>query len=297
MACTAGSVKKVADNHVKAADEIKKLEDALKAQNDANKTMFFSEIDSHLASAKITDARQLEYASDMKIEYTSEFSLDKIAAVVVSVLKAAIAANNPTSPTPGMDKEAIEAYTMVVNTVAEAAKSNSQSSSSLSFSMSRLCPGMFAFLMAKSTNILDEDTFGSEAVTATSIFYRVMQSIDDIKNQAEWGLTVLDAKNLIAMKVLQLGLTKRLAEGGIDIDTWVDLDSKYEGLIQNLKDRLAEHGWEGSLDEKMTFTIINKSMDETITTLDKLRGMSLRHQNICRLIEQRISSKHYLMNI
>ncbi len=297
MACTSGSVKKVADNNVKATEEIKKLEASLEKQKAENKDAFYEEIDSHLADAKITDARQLEYSADMKVEYTSEFSLDKIAAVVVAALNAAVAANNPASPTPGMDKEAIEAYTRVVNTVAEAAKSNSQAASSLSFSMSRLCPGMFAFLMAKSTNILDEDTFGSEAVSSTMIFYRIMQSIDDIKNQAKWGLAVLDAKNLIEMKVMQVQLTQRLADGQIDVDTWIKLDGKYEGIIQTLKDRLAEHGWEGILEDNKAFVKLNESINEAMIAIDKLKSMGSRHQNIAKLLTQRINSNHYMRTI
>lgn len=297
MACTSGSVAKVAKDHKNAAEQVKRLEDNLKAQSEADKEAFYADIEKHLVDAKITDAIQLDYAFNMKTEYTSEFSLDKIAAVIVAALKAVVAAKNPTSPTPGMDKEAIEAYTVVVNTVAEAAKSNSQSASSMSFSMSRLCPGIYAFLQARSTNILDEDTFGSEAVSVTAIFYRIMQSIDDIKNQAKFGLAVLDAKNLLDMKALQIGLTTRLAEGEIDIDTWVKLDSKYEGIIQELKDRLAEHGWEQPADAKIALTNVNNHIREAMISIDKLKRMSSRHLNIAKLMEQRIHSEQFLRPI
>ena len=264
------------------------LEASLEAQKKADETAFFNEIDANLAKAKITDAIQMEYASNMKVEYTSEFSLDKIAQVIVAVLQAVVAAKNPASPTPGMDKEAIEAYINVVNTVAEAAKSNSQSSSSLSFSMTRLSPGIYAFLMAKSTSLLDEDTFGSEEVTATSIFYRVMQSIDDIKNQAKFGLAIIDSKILLDMKALQHGLIARLANGNIDIDTWVTLDSKYEGIIQGLKDRLAEHGWEEKQDDPKALTVLNHHVEEARVAVTKLLGMSMRHQNIAKLMQTRL---------
>lgn len=293
MTCTSGSVEKVAKDHVNAAAEVKRLEDSLTAQSDAYKTAFYADIATHLADAKITDAIQMEYAFNMKTEYTSEFSLDKIAAVVVAALKAVVAAKNPASPTPGMDAEAIEAYANVVNTVAEAAKSSSQSSSSMSFSMTRLAPGIYAFLQAKSTNILDEDTFGSEAVSVTAILYRIMQSIDDIKNQAEFGLAILDAKNLVDMKALQVGLTARLGAGGIDIDTWIKLDSKYEGIIQGLKDRLAEHGWEEKAPEAMALTNLHNHIGEATAAIDKLKNMSTRHHNIASLVERRIAAGHY----
>jgi hypothetical protein len=156
--------------------------------------------------------------------------------------------------------------------------------------MSRLSPGIYVFLQAKLTNILDEDTFGSEAVSATSIFYRVMQSIDDIKNTAKFGLAVLDAKNLVDMKALQVGLTTRLAQGDIDLDTWVVLDGKYEGIIQVLKDRLAQPGQDQN---EMVLTNENPHILEAVGAIKRLKQMSSRHQNIATLIEKRIESGHY----
>lgn len=297
MACTSGSVEKVAKDHTNAAAQVKRLEDSLQGQADQYKTAFYKQIDEHLADAKITDAIQLEYAFNMKTEYISEFSLDKIAAVVVAALKAVVAAKDPTSPTPGMDAEAIEAYTAVVNTVAEAAKSSSQSASSMSFSMTRLAPGIYAFLQAKSTNILDEDTFGTEAVSSTAILYRIMQSIDDIKNQAKFGLAVLDAQNLLDMKALQVGLTARLGSGQIDIDTWVKLDSKYEGIIQGLKDRLAEHGWEEKSGGTMDLMRLNSHVTEARAAIESLKAKSVRHGNIAALVEKRIEAGHYTRTI
>lgn len=294
MVCTSGSVEKVADAHAAAAEQVKKLEAALTAQSGADKAAFYADIEQHLADAKIHDAIQMEYAFNMKTEYTSEFSLDKIAAVVVAALNAVVAAKDPTSPTPGMDAEAIEAYTAVVNTVAEAAKSSSQSASSMSFSMTRLAPGIYAFLQAKSTNILDQDTFGSEAVSVTAIFYRIMQSIDDLKNQAEFGLAILDKKNLLDMKALQIGLTARLGAGEIDIDTWVTLDSKYEGIIQGLKDRLAEHGWESAAGGETELANMHSHAAEALAAIDKLKNMSSRHQNIAALVQERLASEQYL---
>ena len=244
MTCTSGSVKTVADKTIAAKNQIDKLQAMLQEQETANKDKFYSEINSHLADAKITDAKELSYNSDIKTEYTSEFSLDKIAAVVTSALKAAVAATDPTVPNAATSPDAIAAYTDVVNTVAEAAKSSSTSSASLSFSMNRLSPGMYAFLYASSVNIKDEDTFGSEAVTSTAIYYRMMQSIDDVKNEAKFGESIIDAKNLLHMKTLQAGLTDRLASGEIDIDDWTKMDAKCSAAIKTIRKRLDDAHFE-----------------------------------------------------
>ncbi len=240
MACRTAKVQRVADKTVKAKEQIEKLEAMIIAQEGAHKARFFSKIESHLSDAQITDPRQIDYNSAIKTEYTSQFSLDKIAEVVTSSLKAAIKAMDPTVVQPATSPEAIEAYVDVVNTVAQAAKSSSQSATSLSFSMNRLSPGVFAFLYASSTNIEDNETFGNEAVTTTAIYYRVIQSIDDIKHQAKFDAALINKKNYLHMKALQAALTDELGEGKIDINTWMELDRQYSEAVARLKARLSE---------------------------------------------------------
>lgn len=242
MTCTSGSVQTVADKTVAAKAQIDKLLAMLQAQESVNKTRFFDEINAHLKDARVADARQLSYNSDIKTEYTSEFSLDKIAAVVTSALKAVAAAKDPNVKAPAMSPEAIQAYTDVVNRVAEAAKSSSTASASLSFSMTRLSPGLFAFLYASSVNIKDEDTFGSEAVTSTAIYYRLMQSIEDVKMEADYGAARIDADNFLKMKTVQAALTDDLADGKISIEEWSKKDAAYTAAIQRIQERLdADH--------------------------------------------------------
>jgi hypothetical protein len=239
MACTTGSVKRAADKTVAAKDQIVKLQKMIRAQSDENKKLFYSKIDTHLTDAKVHDARELDYSDDIKTEYTSEFQLDKIAAVVTSSLKAAAElATDVEVPEAALRPGAISAYTDLVNTVAEAAKSSSTSAASLSFSMNRLSPGLFAFLYASSVNIKDVDTFGEEAVTTTAIYYRFMQSIDDVKNQAKFGEVIIDAKNLLHMKTLQAALTDALASGELTIDEWTKKDEAYSAAIKIIQKRL-----------------------------------------------------------
>lgn len=240
MTCTSGSVESVADKTVAAKAQIDKLTVLLKDDDEKTRKYFIDAIGVHLRDAKVTDARELSFNSDTKIEYTSEFSLDKIAAVVTSALKAVAAAQDPISPSPAMSEQAIAAYSDVVNTVAEAAKSSSTSAASLAFSMTRLSPGLFSFLYATSVNIKDVDTFGAEAVTATSIYYRFMQSIDDVKNESAFGNALIDAQNLRRMKQLQAGLTEDLAKDTLDIDEWAKKDSAYDLAVKKIQQRLKE---------------------------------------------------------
>lgn len=238
MACTSGSVRNVANNTVRAQKEIDSLQVMIEAQSSADKNKFSNQIAESLAAAHVTDATQIGDGLDVKTEYASEFSLNKIAAVVTSVLNVIANEQGPTNPF-AMNTRAIDAYADLVNTVAEAAKSSSSASANLSFSMNRLSPGVLAFLYASSVSIKDEDTFGTEAVTTTAIYYRFMQSIDDVRNHTKFGEAIIDAKNLLNMKRLQAALTDELANGKINIDEWKKKDDAYSNAIETIKERLA----------------------------------------------------------
>jgi len=241
MVCTSGSVESVAKKTQKANDQVKKLQEMLQQDMESTKKKFYAEIDRHLHDAGVHDARELTYSADIKTEYTSEFSLDKLAGVITKALDAVKAAKDPKSTQPATSPEAIDAYKNLVNSVAEAAKSSSTSASSLSFSMNRLSPGVFAFLQASSVNMKDEDTFGSEAITSTAIFYRIIESIDDVKNEAEFVATLIDQQSYLHMKILQAALVDDLASGKLSLDEWQKKDDAYSGAVAKLKKSLEGH--------------------------------------------------------
>lgn len=244
MACRTASVERVADKTVKAKEQIDKLQSMIESQEAANKAKFYQQIDEHLASAQLTDAREISYTSNIKTEYTSEFSLDKIAGVVTSALKAVKAVKDPTNPEGLASGAAIDAYSDVVNAVAEAAKSSSTSAASLAFSMNRLQPGTIAFLYASSINIQDDETFGSEAVTTTAIYYRLMESPRDVELSAALDATKIRvAADLATYKkfiALQAGLVDSLAEGKITFEAYLVLDDKYAKKAAELEKRVKD---------------------------------------------------------
>ena len=306
MTCTSGSVQTVADNTVKAKQQIDKLQDMIKAQESANKQTFYDNIKQHLTDAKVKDGRELSYASDIKTEYTSEFSLDKIAAVVTAALKAVAAAQDPLAKAPALSPAAIAAYVDVVNTVAEAAKAKASAAASLSFSMSRMSPGLFAFLSASTVNITDVDTFGTEAVTTTAIYYRFMQSINDVQNQAAFGAAVIDAKNLLDMKELQAGLTKLLELGNITIDDWTKKDEAYSKAVERIQARLdadkfptnnalvltVEFGFGGPINHSFA-TGSRESQEIVRASIKKLSAMGLAYSEAVKVSKARLESNYY----
>ncbi len=306
MACTSGSVRSVADKTVAAKIQVDKLQASIAAQETANRQLFYNSITTHLLDADVADAREIQYGSDVKTEYTSEFSLDKIASVVVSALKAIIASQGVNFKTPAMGAEALSAYSDVVNAVAEAAKSSSVASANLSFSMTRLSPGLLVFLYAVSTSIKDADTFGTEAVTTTAIYYRFMQSIQDIKNDATWGEAVIDARNLLNMKALQAALTDDLAFQKINIEEWNKKDDAYSAAVKKIEERLDAHNF----DKKKDFVLNRKAMfgpslvhsfgegsrfnQEIINSaIDKLKLMGSAYDGVVEKSRARLSKAYF----
>ncbi|MEX9253755.1 hypothetical protein [Pseudenterobacter timonensis] len=239
MACRSASVERVADKTVSARDQIEKLQKMIASQNDQHTNAFQSLIGNYCRSAKITDARIIGQSSDVKTEYASEFSIDKMANVVVKVLEAAAAVKNPNVENPATSPEALKAYTNVVNSVAEAAKSKSSSAANLAFSATRLVPGIIAFLYAASVNLKDEETFGSETVTTTAIYYQIVESIDDLTSQAAFDIAIIQYYSIVAMKKLQALLVESLARKEISLIEWKEQNANYSQIIKEMQEQLS----------------------------------------------------------
>lgn len=300
MGCVTPSVQGVADKTLDAKAQVEKLQAMLNADAAKYKADFFKEIDSSLKDANISDAIQKGYNMDIKTEYSSEFSLDKIAMVIKSALKTLAAVTDPTSPNPATSEAAIASYADLVNSVAEAAKSKSNSSSSMSFAMNRLSPGTYAFLCAVSVSIKDEKLFGTEGITSTALLYRFMQSIDDIKNDASFDEVQIDKKNFLKMKELQASLTDRLADGKIDIDEWGKLDDKYSGMVNRIAARLKANGYDTSKINKAAHIVRSPgyiaapgNAQIVNIAIEKLSGMGEQYKNVIEKSKARLLSNYF----
>lgn len=243
MGCRSKRVQKVAQKTVDASEQIQKLEEQVQHQETNNRHEFQKNIKTHLESAQITDAIQLIYQSNIKVEYQSEFSLDGVVDAVTTSLKAL-------SEIPRLAKkksdlismDSINTYRDVVTTIAESAKSSSAATTNSSFAMNRLGPGIFIFLYASSSNIKNTNVFGSEAITATGIYYQVIQSETDLKTQASFSLEkarlAADLDSYDKFIGLQAKLLDRLVADEIDLEAYEKLDEKYTKHLAEIKTRI-----------------------------------------------------------
>lgn len=295
MACRTPSVERVADKTVKGKEQIDKLQSMIETQEANNKNKFYASIEEHLSSAKITDAREISYNSAIKTEYTSDFSLDKIVGVVTSSLNAIVKVTDPTVVKPALSKDSIDAYVDVVNKVAEAAKSSSTASASLSFSMNRLSPGLYAFLYASSISIQDDETFGSEAVTTTAIYYRFMQSIQDVQMQANFDAALIDKKSYLDMKTLQAALIDELAADKIDLETYEKKDETYTKLIAKIKARLDANVFKSEVKLAVRAKATGSSENQNLvrSAIAILRSKGDQYQSIIKLSQERLDNVYF----
>lgn len=291
MACRTPSVERVADKSVNAQKQLDKLTESVKAQRDTLLDEFDGKVGENLKRARVSDGTILGSNDYIKVEYSYEFSLDKIAGVIKDTLKAIAANKDSKSFQDAFSDEAVESYTDLVNSVSEAAKSKSTAAASISFSMNRLAPGVFAFLSATSASLLEEETFGSESITSTIIFYQLIYSIDDLKNQQSFDEAAIDIQNLMNMKRVQAALTDSLADGSISIDDWMARDEKLNAAVERLRARLDLRGFADRT--KVASRGMSENQRLVTAALERLNKMGKVYYPAVSILESRLELSYY----
>jgi hypothetical protein len=240
--CRTAKIEEVIKDASAAIEQVKKLETQIKSEENIRKQEFLKRIDEYLSLAGIDDERFIQENTYIKVEYASEFSLDKIVEVVKDALQAAADSAIATNPEALLSSNATDSYSEVIVSIGEAAKSASSTGANGSFSATRLAPGIIAFIYTTSVTIKEIQTFGSEAITATALHYALIESNQDFaqtKNieTIQWSIkAALKAyKDFIT---LQASLVDRLSKGEITLQEYIELDNKYFETAQKLKERV-----------------------------------------------------------
>ena len=305
MACRTPSVKRVADKTTDAKLQLDKLEKMINDQYEVNLADFDAKIKNSLVAANINDAEQISENHAIKTEYSSEFSIDAIAGVVTSSLKALNAATNPDDPRAYASPEAIDAYVDVVNKVAEAAKSSAKSAASLSYSMNRLGPGLFSFIYARSASLTEKETFGTETVCTTALYYRYVRSEHSLQNDAKFEAAkmLMDAavKAIAGWIRMQASILEDFSNSQMTEDEYITKDDFYqkrieferakmehpEGIAAKSRLRISSPAQHGS---KETEALVGNLLLKLASKKDS------KYNKIIAKQEARLSQGHYLHN-
>lgn len=312
--CRTAKIEEVVNDASAAVNQLKKLEEVIKAEEGRRNLEFTKRIDEFLDLAKVNDETFTQRNVYIKVEYASEFSLDKIVAVVETALQAAASTAIATQSGGLLSSDATSAYSKVIVAIGEAAKSSSKTTSNGSFSATRLAPGVIAFVYASSVTIEEIQTFGTEAITATAIHYALIESNQDFANWQDSSVEKLQINAALkAYKdfiTLQVGLVDRLAKGEITLEQYVEVDKKYAKIAEELRERVqsaiddvsqpeiqkSSFPFESSSIENQD-SILNlrstNNMDVVKHSIDLISGFGKRYEGVIKLNEERLSKNYF----
>lgn len=285
MGCNSGKVENVAASSDTAAQALVTLESTINKQDQAFQAKFEEDITRHLQNAQLTDAVEIGYNRHVKTEYVSEFSLDAVAGVITKILKSTLATYTA-GANPVLSKSAVDSYVDVVAAVAEAAKSSSSSTGDFTFSMTRIAPGLIVFLYAVSESLSDSGTFGTEAITTTAIYYKLVESKQDVVKAADFEALSVAAATYVTARYILLKLAERLAADPFLVDDPEALFDKYDRLVKRAKadmDELAGRRKGGPLLATSAATPPKLEMD-TQPVHHALRSLSAKGDRFAKLI-------------
>jgi hypothetical protein len=213
------NVNKVVKNTEAAKKVIDDLYDLMNADDAKYAEEFKTRVDANLKELSLPDANPSDIKHQIRISYSSEFNIDGVADVIVTALETAEKVSSSDSDNPAMSKEAIEGYISVVKAVAAAARSQSSTAANLSYSMTQIGPGTFAFLYAVSQTVSDTAIFGSESVTGTAIYYRLVNSVEAVRNTANFKLALHYYRVMELAQMIKRNALKDVGERTLDVPT------------------------------------------------------------------------------
>lgn len=253
MVCRSASVERAAARSNKAQQALLEFAGKNKAAAVAYEAEFRKKITSELERAGVTDQKfPLATGIEQHTEYASEFNVDKITGVVKDALHSLQEVSKEGAPTveTATSPEAFDSYVQVVQSIGASLKSSSETSSSFTFQMTKIGPGIFAFISAQSANLTDVETFGEEAVNSLTFVYTFARSIQDIENtngyeaakNAAEQIAIIRAKTLvesakiasetiIELKKAQAALINAVISGKYNAKQYDELDHEYQKVI------------------------------------------------------------------
>lgn len=238
MACFSTSLEQVVQKSEAARAQVENLQKGLDKSDSTNKQFFDKKRNEFFTNAGLDDVTNGEISHNIKVEFATEFSLDKVIPVVKAAIEAAVAIYSGGTPIgPNTQK----AFSDLVVAIGECAKFSSNATSSMSFATNRLSPGLFVSLYAASVSIEDKNMFGKKAVTATMYYYQLSKSNKDIEVDMMRELTLMYAEGVINLNKKILELADQVADGSISIDVFKQRRETIKELINEMKPSLATY--------------------------------------------------------
>ena len=238
---------------------------------------FRVKVDAELLRAGITDQTfPITDGIEQQVEFASEFNVDGITAVVsASLNQLAAVTSGPAGATlaTATSPTAFKSYVQVVEAIGASLKSSSSTSGAYTFQITKIGPGIFAFISATSANLTDTKLFGSEVVSSASFVFTFARSLQDIENtngyeaaaNASAATIILQtntliysarvaSESIIQLKVAQGDLITALINQSITLEEYDTLDEIFELKLEDWIGRQTNRAAATNLVQQMHIT-------------------------------------------
>lgn len=288
MACLSTSLEDVVKKADGAREQIEKLQQGLEKTDVLNRQRFKEKREEFFKNVGLNDVEPADVNFNIKVEFASEFSLDKIIPAVKAAIDTAVGLYGGVNP---ISDKTQKAFSDLVVAIGECAKFSSEAASSLSFATNRLSPGIFVSLYATSNSIKDANMFNKKAVTATMYYYQLSKSVKDIEIDMVREATVMYAQKVIDMNKRILELADQLALGQITYEIFVERTETIRKAIGLMRPTLASLKNESPKYNALVANLAEREIEKAATILKPSNADAMKKIN--RLIDTDKLIKEY----
>ncbi len=268
MACRSASVERAERKSQKALEVIKKLDESMKSVTQQEVDEFDGRIKEYADNNGISDFKFIDVNTQVKVDYTHEFNIDRLVPVIKGLLDTAAVALGATKALEIFANPAnIKIFTDLFNGIAQALKTTSSTGAAFSFNASNIAPGFRAFTSIKTRTIQDKETFGQEAITAQTILYKMGLSPTLIVEDAEIALLLSLNATVKYLADARVGLALQVKEGTLSIGEYLKLTKEISAAIRYHEEEIAMRTKSDSLEaaKNESFSMLTESSTETGT--------------------------------
>ena len=240
MACKSASVERAEKKSQKALEVIRKLDESMQIVTQEEVNEFNGHIKNYTDTNSIHDFNFDNLSTQVRIDYTHEFNVDRLVPIIKGLLDAAAVALGANKALEVFAKpENIKIFADLFNGIAQALKTTSSTGAAFSFNASNIAPGFRAFTSIKTRTIQDKETFGQEAITAQTILYKMGLSPTLIVEDAEIAILLSLNATVKYLADARVGLALQVKEGTLSIGEYVKLTKEISDSIRYHEEEIA----------------------------------------------------------
>ncbi len=266
MACRSASVERAEKKSQKALEVIRKLDERMQSVTQEEVNEFNGRIKKYADTNGIQDFKFNDLSTQVKVDYTHEFNIDRLVPIIKGLLDAAAVALGANKALEVFaNPENIKIFTDLFNGIAQALKTTSSTGAAFSFNASNIAPGFRAFTSIKTRTIHDKETFGQEAITAQTILYKMGLSPTLIVEDAEIALLLSLNATVKYLADARVGLALQVKEDTLSIGEYLKLTKEISAAIRYHEEEIARRTKSDSLEvaKNESLNILTKSSTET----------------------------------